>query len=154
MIKLIIVALVLCIIEFLVIVIASPFAKPSLVLHFLPEDVRLAAKNHPEPAKWKQMIAHFMLAVFLLAMLGGIIWLGIDGIKNGYGFWKLTLRFIVLLYVMKVFDILVQDQWLVMTLGYFRKILPETADCEGWKNRSFNNKNQIIRIISNLHQQL
>lgn len=103
----------MCLIEFLVI--ASPFAKPSLVLPFLPEDVRVAAKNHPEPAKWKQMIAHFMLAVFLLAMLGGIIWFGIDGIKNGYGFWKLTLRFIVLLYVMKVFDILVQDQCLVMT---------------------------------------
>ena len=94
------------------------------------------------------MIAHFMLAVFLLAVLGGIIWLGIDGIKNGYGFWKLTLRFIIMLYVMKIFDILVQDQWLVMTLGYFKKIFPETADCEGWKNRSFNNKNQIIRIIA------
>ena len=45
MIKSIIVALVLCLIEFLVIVIASPFAKPSLVLHFLPEDVRFAAKK-------------------------------------------------------------------------------------------------------------
>ncbi len=140
MIKSAIVALVLCLIEFLVIVIASPLAKPSLVLRFLPEDVREAAKNHPEPAKWKQMIAHFMLTVFLLAML--------DGIKNEYGFWKLTLRFIVLLYVMKIFDILVQDQWLVMTLGYFKKIFPETADCKGWKNRSFNNKNQIIRIIA------
>jgi len=61
-------------------------------------------------------------------MLGGIIWLGIDGIRSGYGFWKLTLRFIVLLYVMKVFDIVVQDQWLVMTLGYFKKICPETAE--------------------------
>ena len=57
MIKSIIVALVLCLIEFLVIVIASPLAKPSLVLKFLPEDVRLA-------------------------VLGGIIWLGIDGIKT------------------------------------------------------------------------
>lgn len=148
MIKSLIVALVLCIIEFLVIVLASPLAKPSLVLRFLPEDVREAAKNHPEPAKWKQMIAHFMLAVCLLAVLGGIIWLGIDGIKNGYGFWKLTLRFMVMLYVMKVFDIIVQDQWLVMTLGYFKKIFPETANREGWKNRSFNNKNQIIRIIA------
>lgn len=141
-------AFVLCLIEFIVIVIASPLAKPSLVLRFLPEDVREAAKNHPEPAKWKQLIAHFLLVVFLLSMLGGIIWLGIDGIRSGYGFWKLTLRFIVLLYVMKVFDIVVQDQWLVMTLGYFKKIFPETTDCTGWKNRSFNNKNQIVRIIA------
>lgn len=121
-------AFVLCLIEFIVIVIASPLAKPSLVLRILPEDVREAAKNHPEPAKWKQLIAHFLLVVFLLSMLGGIIWLGIDGIRSGYGFWKLTLRFIVLLYVMKVFDIVVQDQWLVVTLGYFKKIFPETAE--------------------------
>lgn len=45
MIKTIIIALVLCLIEILVIVIASPLAKPSLVLRFLPEDVRFAAKN-------------------------------------------------------------------------------------------------------------
>lgn len=148
MIKTIVVALVLCLIEILVIVIASPMAKPSLVLRFLPEDVRLAAKDHPEPPKHRQIIAHLLLAFFLIAMFAGMIYLGIDGIKNEYGFWKLTLRFIILLYVMKAFDILVQDQWLVMTVGYFKKIYPETADCEGWKDRGFNNKNQIVRIVA------
>ncbi len=147
MIKTIVVALILCLIEILVIVIASPMANPSLVLRFLPKDVQLAAKEHPEPPKSKQLVAHVLLAIFLIAMLGGMIYLGVDGIENGYGFWKLTLRFIVLLYVMKAFDILVQDQWLVMTVGYFKKIYPETADCDGWKDRGFNNMNQIIRII-------
>ena len=55
---------------------------------------------------------------------------------------------IVLLYVMKAYDIIVQDQWLVMTVGYFKKIFPETADCEGWTDRGFNNKKQIVRIIA------
>lgn len=148
MIKTVVVALVLCVVEILVIVIASPMAKPSLVLRFLPEDVQLAAKNHPEPPKRKQIIAHILLALALIAMFAGVIYLGIDGIKNGYGFWNLTLRFIVLLYVMKAFDILVQDQWLVMTVGYFKKLYPESADCDGWKDRGFNNKNQIVRIIA------
>ena len=85
-------------------------AKPSLVLRFLPEDVQLAAKNHPEPPKRKQIMAHILLTLALIAMIAGVIYLGIDGIKNGYGFWKLTLRFIVLLYVMKAFDILVQEE--------------------------------------------
>lgn len=35
-----------------------------------------------------------------------------------------------------------------MTVGYFKKIFSETAECEGWKNRGFNNKNQIVRIIA------
>ena len=148
MLKTVLVAVALCIIEILVIVIASPMAKPSIVLRFLPEDVQESGKDHPEPPKSKQIIAHLLLAVFLIAMFGGIIYLGVDGLGNGYGFWKLTLRFIIMLYIMKAFDILVQDQWLVMTVGYFKKIFPETAECEGWKDRGFNNKNQIIRIIA------
>lgn len=147
MIKTIVVALTICLIEILVIVIASPMAKPSLVLRFLPEDVRLAGQNHPEPPKKKQIAAHILLGIFLISMLAGMIYLGVDGIRSGYGFWKLTLRFIVLLYVMKAFDIIVQDQWLVMTVGYFKKLYPETAECEGWKDRGFNNKNQLIRIV-------
>ena len=147
MIKAVIVALILCMIEILVIVIASPMAKSSVVLRFLPEDVREAAKDHVDPPKNKQMIAHCLLAFFLISMFAGIIYIGMDGIRNDLGYCQLTLRFIVLLYVMKIFDIVVQDQWLVMTVGYFKKIFPETAECEGWKNRGFNNRNQIIRII-------
>lgn len=54
---------------------------------------------------------------------------------------------VIMLYIIKAFDIIVQDQWLVMTLGFYKKIFPETADCEGWKNRGFNNKNQLVRIV-------
>ncbi len=147
MIKAVVVALILCVIEMLVIVIASPMAKSSVVLRFLPEDVREAAKDHVDPPKHKQMIAHCLLAFFLLAMFAGVIYIGMDGVQSGIGYWSLTFRFIVMLYVMKIFDIVVQDQWLVMTVGYFKKLFPETADCAGWKNRGFNNKNQIIRII-------
>lgn len=148
MIKTVVIALAICMIEILVIVIASPMAKPSLVLRFLPEDVRHAGQKHPEPPKSKQIIAHILLGIFLVSMFAGMIYLGVDGIRSGYGFWKLTLRFIAFLYVMKAFDIIVQDQWLVMTVGYFKKLYPETAECEGWKNRGFNNKNQLIRIIT------
>ena len=148
MVKVIIIALLLCIIEIFVIVVASPIARPSVVLRFLPEDVRNAAKDHNEPPKGMQMIAHLLLAIVLIAMVTGIIYIGIYGIRNGCGFWNLTLRFIGMLYIMKAFDIIVQDQWLVMTVGYFKKIFPETADCDGWKDRGFNNKNQLIRIIA------
>ena len=50
-------------------------------------------------------------------MILGVLYVGIDGIRNGLGYWQLTARYIVLLYVMKAFDIIVQDQWLVMTVS-------------------------------------
>lgn len=123
-------------------------AKPSLVLRFLPKDVRERAAGHPEPPKYKQMIAHVLFAIFAVSFLTGLIFLGVDGLKKGYGYWQLAGRFVLSLYIIKIFDIIVQDQWLVMTSGYYKKIFPETADCEGWKNRKFNNKNQLIRLIA------
>lgn len=140
-------AAVICITEFTVIVIASPMAKPSLVLRFLPKDVREAAKHHPEPPLYKQTISHCLLAVFLLVFLGAIVFLGIDGIRKGYGFWRLTGRFLFVLYLCKLFDILVQDQWLVLTYGYYKKLYPETENCAGWQDRSFNKEEQTGRIM-------
>ena len=98
------IALVLCVIEILVIVIASPMAKSSVVLRFLPDDVREAAKDHADPPKHEQMTAHCLLVFFLLSMLAGIIYIGVDGIRSDIGYLQLTLRFIVLLYVMKIFS--------------------------------------------------
>lgn len=147
MIKTIAVSLIMCLIEFLVIVIASPMAKPSFVLRFLPEDIKEAAKDHPEPPRWKQRTAHILFALFAASFIGGIVFLGIDGLKSGYGFWQLWLRFLICLYIIKIFDIFVQDQWLVMTSGFYKKLFPETKECEGWKKRGWNNKNQIIRLI-------
>lgn len=144
----IIISLILCIIEFAVIVIISPMAKPALVLRFLPEDVRKKAEGHPEPPKYKQMIAHILTGLFIISFLAGFIFLGVDGLKNGYGYWELAGRFVLSLYIIKIFDIVVQDQLLVMTFGYYKKIFPETADCEGWENRKFNNKNQLFRLIA------
>ena len=82
----IITSLVLCAVEFLTIVLAGPMARPILVLRFLPEDIRAAAKDHPDPPKWKQMIAHILLGMFLLTFIGGILFLGIrraEAFRNG-----------------------------------------------------------------------
>lgn len=117
----VIVALVLCVLEVTALVVASPMMKPSFLLSFLPEDIRIAAKDHPEPPKSKQILAYLIFAIFIIAMIGGIIFVGMDGIQSGCGLWKLTLRFMVVPYINKAFDILVQDQWLVMTVGFYKK---------------------------------
>lgn len=137
----------LCIIEFLIILLVAPMAKPSLILRFLPEDIREKAKAHPEPPRYKQIMAHILSIIFIAAFIGAIVFLGMDGLKKGYGYWRLAGRLIIAIYINKAYDILVQDQWLVLSTNYFKKMFPETADCDGWHNRSFNNKNQMKRIL-------
>jgi len=52
------------------------------------------------------------------------------------------------LYGYKLFDILVQDQYIVITRKYYVKFYPETKGCKSWDDRSFNTKNQMIRLIA------
>ena len=118
-----------------------------MILGFLPEDIREKAKNHPEPPKHKQIIAYILFIIFIADFIGGIVFLGIDGLKNDYDYWRLAGRFLFVLYINKAFDIIIQDQWLVLSTDYFKKIFPETANCDGWHNRRFNNKNQLKRIF-------
>lgn len=47
----IITAVYLCIVEFVIILLVAPMAKPSMILGYLPENIREKAKNHPGPPK-------------------------------------------------------------------------------------------------------
>ncbi len=41
-----------------------------------------------------------------------------------------------------------QDQYIVITTKYFVQFYPETKECKSWNDRSFNTKNQMIRLIA------
>ena len=52
------------------------------------------------------------------------------------------------LYGYKLFDIVVQDQYIVISRKYFVRFYPETKGCRSWNDRSFNTKNQLIRLVA------
>jgi len=79
---------------------------------------------------------------------GLLFFLAADGLRRGYGFWRLFGRYMLFLYGYKLFDILVQDQYIVITRKYYVKFYPETKGCKSWDDRSFNTKNQMIRLIA------
>ena len=64
------------------------------------------------------------------------------------GWWMLFGRYMLFLYGYKLFDILVQDQYIVITRKYYVQFYPETKECKSWYDRSFNTKNQMIRLIA------
>lgn len=89
-----------------------------------------------------------MTAVATCAYLAALWLLGADGIRRGYGFWLLFGRYMLFLYGYKLFDIVVQDQYIVISRRYYVRFYPETKGCKSWNDRSFNTKNQLIRLIA------
>ena len=122
-------------------------APPKLVLRFLPKDVYEAGKDHPAPSKKKQLLGHLLTLLFCGYFLR-IMKENADEIKQErLGFGEAFKRLMVFLYVEKAFDIIVLDQFLCMTSGYYKRSYPETKDCAGWHNRGWNNKQQAARLL-------
>ena len=91
---------------------------------------------------------YLLTALAAAGYVGLLFFLGADGLRRGYGFWLLFGRFMLFMYGYKLFDILVQDQYIVITRKYYVQFYPETKECKSWDDRSFNTKNQMIRLIA------
>ena len=137
-----------CLLSLAFILVIPRFAATKVLMSFLPQDIREAAKAHPDPPVGRRMIGYLLTALAAAGYVGVLFFLGADGIRRGYGFWLLFGRFMLFLYGYKLFDILVQDQYVVITTKYFVQFYPETKECKSWNDRSFNTKNQMIRLIT------
>lgn len=138
----------LCLFSLLYILVIPFFARTSLLMRFLPEEIGLAAKDHPDPPLWKRLIGYVLTLGMAGLFLGALAYTGADGIGKGAGFLGLYGRYLLLLYGYKLFDILVQDQYIVITKKYFVRFYPETRDCRSWNDRGFNTKNQLVRLAA------
>ena len=137
-----------CLLSLAFILIIPQFAATKVLMCFLPRDTREAAKAHPDPPAGKRMIGYLITALAAAGYAGVLFFLGADGVRRGYSFWLLFGRYMLFLYGYKLFDILVQDQYIVITRKYFVQFYPETRNCRSWDDRSFNTKNQLIRLIA------
>ena len=137
-----------CLLSLAFILIIPRFAATKAFMSFLPRDIREAAKAHPDPSFGRQIIGYLMTALAAAGYAGLLFFLAADGLRRGYGFWRLVGRYMLFLYGYKLIDILVQDQYIVITRKYYVKFYPETKGCKSWDDRSFNTKNQMIRLIA------
>lgn len=112
-----------------------------------PKDIQAAAKDHPERFPGAHALGWLIGIICLLLMIDVFVYGGYDGVKNGFSFWQFFVRFIVILYLWKAFDIICLD-WLLLTKShFFQHFYPETEGCAGYHQFGFNRKGQIIRII-------
>ena len=75
-----------------------------------------------------------------------LIYAGYDGIRNNFTFWDFFIRYLTILYLLKAFDIICLDYYLLTKSHFFQHYYPETEGCEGYHNFGFNRKEQLIRI--------
>ena len=137
-----------CALSLFFVIVIPPLAPTKLFMRFLPQDIRDAAKDHPDPPRERRILGYLLTAVVSIAYVGGLVLIGADALRHGCGFWRIFGRYLLFMVGYKVFDILVQDQYVVVRKKYFVRFFPETKDCKSWDDRSFNKDNQKKRLIA------
>ncbi|MCM1424720.1 MAG: hypothetical protein NC415_13050 [bacterium] len=112
-----------------------------------PEDIQAAALEHEERFPGARIVGWTLLVIFALVFLSAFIYAGWDGIRNGYGLWQFAARFLVMLYLLKAFDIVCLDWFLLTKSHFFQHYYPETEGCAGYRQFGFNRKEQLVRIM-------
>ena len=120
----------------------------SLIRYF-PEDVQTSLRPRIEnlPMSPKRILGWIILIIFLAGYIGLFIIGGLDGKNHGFAFPQFFLRFFVIGAVIKAFDIICLDYFLLTKTHFFQHFFPETECCSGWHDFGYNRKQQIRQCI-------
>ena len=138
-----------CILLFLGIWGVTVTLPTGLLLKYFPEDVKekLEPRIHSLPMSFRRFLGWGILILLLTGYIGLFAVGGIDGKNQGFSFWKFFLRFIIIGGIIKIFDIVCLDYFLLTKTHFFQHYFPETEGCAGWKNFGYNRSQQIRQCV-------
>lgn len=132
---------------FLMILAAVALIQSKKLFTTAPKDIHAAAQEHEEWFPGARFLGWVILIVCVLLFLGVFLYGGWDDLRRGYDFWSFWGRFLTMLYLLKAFDIIFLDWFLLTKSHFFQHFYPETEGCAGYSQFGFNRKEQLARII-------
>ena len=125
---------------------AVAFVQDRRFFTSAPKDIQAVATDHEERFPGQRIIGWILIVIALGMFAFVLIYAGYDGIRNNFTFWDFFFRYLIILYLLKAFDIICLDYYLLTKSHFFQHYYPETEGCEGYHNFGFNRKEQLIRI--------
>lgn len=115
-----------------------------------PEDVqeRLRPRLESLPMSPKRVLGWMILFLLVAGYLALFIVGGIDGLKRGFTFGQFFLRFFTIGAIIKAFDIVALDWFLLTKTHFFQRYFPETEGCAGWQDFGYNRRQQARQCVS------
>ena len=112
-----------------------------------PKEVLTVIPEKKERFRGAHIIGGLIIVIAFLLFIGAII-LGIwDGIRNDFNFLKFFGRFLTMLYVMEIYDIVFFDWVLLCHSNFFPHFYPEVKGIVGPHMFGFNKKTHIIHFV-------
>ena len=145
----IILALTGCLLLFLVIWGITITLPTEKLLTFFPEDVQEKLKPRVDNLhmSFRRILGWIILILFVIGYAGLFVIGGMDGLQKGFTFNQFFMRFFIIGAVIKAFDIIFLDYFLLTKTHFFQHYFPETEGCKGWKEFGYNRSQQLCQCI-------
>ena len=126
---------------------AAAFYPHPFIIGYFPDDVKEKAREHKPPFRSAHVIGWILIVLAFGGFIGTFIYGGWDGISKDFSYIQFLVRFLIMLYGMKAFDILFFDYFILTKTHFFQHFVPETEGRAGWKQFGYNRKEQIKKVI-------
>lgn len=90
------------------------------------------------------VLGWLLLVVAVVLVLGPLVIAGWEGVRDGLGYWQLFGRFLVMLLLVKAFDVLFLDWFLLCHSHFYQHYYPETEGCAGFHSFGFNARSHVV----------
>ena len=134
---------------FLMLLSGIGFIQDPKLFGSAPKEVREVVKPREERFRGAHLIGFIMAGFSIVMMIGAIVIGGWNGICNYFEFWEFFLRFYLMIFLLKVYDILFFDWVLLCNAGFnfFPHFYPETKPVLGHYLFGYNWKTHLIHIL-------
>lgn len=139
--------LLMCVLLFLMIWSAAFFLPWRRLMDFFPDDIREKTIGHLPPFRSAPIFGWICMVLCVLGFIGIIVYGGWDGVRRNYSFGQFLVRFLIILFGVKAFDIIGLDYILITKTQFFQHYFPETRGCAGYHSFGFNRKEQIRQCM-------
>ncbi len=87
----------------------------------------------------------FLMSVLIIIGAGVLaVW---DGLRSGFTYWQFFLRFVLILTIYKVCDMVLIDNFLLLKFQFFQYYYPEAEHVMEGRKYGFNIKSQLLKLF-------
>lgn len=132
---------------FLLLYSAVGFIQDKKFFSSAPKENLAAIPDRKERFHGAHMIGWFIVVIAILMFIGALVLGAWDGVRNDFGFLKFFVRFLVMLYVMELYDIVFFDWVLLCHSNFFPHFYPELKGVVGPHMFGYNKKTHMIHFV-------
>lgn len=113
-----------------------------------PKDIQEKVLDHKPRFAGQKILGLLLMNLAICMFLFSFIYAGYDGLRNGFSYCRLFLRYLIMLLLMKAFDIVFFDWFLLTRSNFFQHYYPETAGSEGYDSFGYNYRQQLTETLA------